>query len=314
MQLDVQALQSRDNTALAQLMEVCRTCARIGAHKAGAHAFADDIAQDLVMFVLERFLPRYDPKRDVEPYLIESARRMGLAYGRRHSKEYLVGAREEGVDPVALMVDQEIRAEERLVEDEVELMAGRAKEILIQRMRARNGASKPRPSMRTPAAPEPARPRRERPAAKPAPMSEAEARAEQARLARVARPAVQSLVQVRRRVGLTQEEMARALGLSDNSIRSIEYGVVAGDPEGLLRKARELERRHKRIDADLPGPELIRRWCKMLRLNEGDTVELSRLIGVHRSTLYRWSVSETQPHPHRVRRLNAVVEALAEDV
>ena len=316
MQLDVLALQSRDTTALAQLMEVCRTCARIGAHKAGAHAFADDIAQDLVMFVLEKFLPRYDPGRDVEPYLVETARRMGLAYGRRHNKEYLVGGHDAGIDPVTLMADEEARAEERLAEDEVELMAGKAKEILIQRMRSRTGASKRVEDKKLVPAPLPAREQRQaaRQAPSSTPMSEAEARAEQARLARVDRPSVQELISVRRRIGLTQEEMARALRLSDNSIRSIEYGVVAGEPEKLLRKAQELERRYKRIDADLPGPDLIRKWCKMLGLNEGDTVELSREIGVHRSTLYRWSVQETQPHPHRVRRLHAVVEALAEDV
>lgn len=312
MRLDVQALESRDQAALAQLMEVCRGCARIGASKAGAHAFADDIAQDLAMFVLEKFLPRYDPERDVEPYLIESARRMGLAYLRRHSKEYLVGAREEGVDPVALLVDEEIRGEERLVEDEVDRQAEQAKGILIERLRAKRGA-RPRRAAKKPAA-APKRRERSRPAPNLPPPTEAESRAERARLARVARPSVQELVKIRRRVGLTQEEMARALSLKDNSIRSIEYGVVAGEPEKLLRKARALERKHKRIDADLPAPKLIRKWCKMLRLNEGDTVELSRLIGVHRSTLYRWSVSETQPHPHRVRRLNAVVEALAEHV
>lgn len=313
MQLDVQALQSRDVAALAELMEVCRVCARIGGSKAGAHAFVDDIAQDLVMFVLEKFLPRYDPERNVEPYLVESARRMGLAYLRRHSREYLVGDRDQGADPVTLMVDEEIAVEERLADDEVEREANTAKQILIKRMRTRRNSGT-RVENKARAEPTPPRSEVPAPAERSEPMSEAETRAEQARLARVERPTVQELIKLRRRVGLTQEEMARALGLSDNSIRSIEYGVVSGEPEALLRKARKLEERHKRIDADLPGPELIRRWCKMLGINKGDTVELSRTIGVHRSTLYRWSVSETQPHPHRVRRLNAVVEALSEDV
>lgn len=311
MQLDVQALQSRDAAALAQLMEVCRTSARIGANKTGAHSFADDIAQDLMMFVLEKFLPRYDPGRDVEPYLIESARRMGLAYLRRHSKEYLVGNRDEGVDPVALLVDKETRAEERLAENEVDRLVSQAKDTLIKRMRARNGSTADQGDKRQAAAP---RKRRAAAPATPGPVSEAAAAAELARQARVERPAVQELIRIRRRVGLTQEEMAKALGLSDNSIRSIEYGVVAGEPERLVRLAKRLERTYRRIDAETPGPELIRKWCKMLGLAEGDTVELSRMIGVHRSTLYRWSVNETQPHPHRVRRLNAVVEVLAEHV
>lgn len=311
MRLDVEALQSQDRTALAELMEVCRNCARIGSSKAGAIAFADDIAQDLVMFVLEKFLPRYDSERDVEPYLIESARRMGLAYMRRHSKEYLVGDREEGIDPVVLMEDQEARADERLVEDEVERQSREAKQILIERMRARQGAEDDgAKSSRRRAA---ARPKKKsEPVSQSAPLTPAEQKAEQARLARVARPEVQELIQIRRRIGLTQEEMAKALSLSDNSIRSIEYGVVAGNPRALVKAARLLEKDHKSINADTPAPELIRLWCKKLKINEGDTVELSRLIGVHRSTLYRWSVNETQPHPHRVRRLNALVEAQAD--
>lgn len=313
-QLDVQALQARDASALAQLMEVCRSCARIGAYKAGAQAFSDDISQDLAMFVLEKFLPRYDPDRDVEPYLIESARRMGLAYLRRHSKEYLVGAREDGADPVALLVDQNARAEEQMAESEADRLVRQAKKILVERMRTYQerpvndqDARQSRGAAPT-AAPRPA------PAQKAvAPQTEQETRAEEARLARVNRPEVQELIRIRRRIGLTQEEMAKALGLSDNSIRSIEYGVVAGEPKALVQLARKLEANYKTIDADLPGPALIQRWCKMLGLPEDDTVELSRRIGVHRSTLYRWSVEKTQPHPHRVRRLNAIVEVLADE-
>jgi|GEM_PF-2258239 len=337
MQLDVDALIARDPAVLREVYEVCRTCARVGAYASGARGFADDITQDLMQLILGDWLRSYDRERDIEPFLKECARRMGKAYLRRHSREVLAPPSfgdEDGWDPMSLVEAEGERVEELALEDEEDRLAQEARETLKARLRARRAAAEAasaeddqetRAAIRVtvavtsegpPAAPvrrtratagarcldrEP--PSDSAPAVRPGPS-------DPMRDVRRKRPAVQQLQAVRKRLGLTQAEMARALGLLDNSIRSIEYGVVAGEPETLLRQALELEKRYKQIDADLPGDALIKRWCTELGIAEGDTIELANVLGLHRSTIFRWSKGKTQPAPHKVRLLNGIVEAL----
>lgn len=330
MRLDVAALAAHDPAALRELNEVCRVCARIGSSKVGAIGFADDISQDLLQLTLGSFLQRYDPERDVEPFLKEAARRMGLAYLRRHSREVLAPPAgyggDDSWDPLQAAEDRDARVDEIALEDEADRLASAARKTLVDRMRARR-AKPPAPEGEPPEqiVVEPQRPKRvqprsnlvedrmARPQARRA-EDERKTRLHALRAERANRPDVIELAAIRNRLGLTQTEMARALGLLDNSIRSIEYGVVAGQPKALLKLARKLESQHKQIDANIPGSELIKRWCAELGLREGDTVELAGLLGLHRSTMFRWSTQETQPPPHKVRRLNAIVEALKESV
>lgn len=305
MKLPVEALAAREPRAIADLLRLCTQCARIGTSKVGAQEFTDDIAQEMTMFVLDRFLAQYDGERDVEPYLIEAGRRMGLSYYRKHSREVYVGAQEEGMDPLLKLADQDLIAEEQVLQGEIERRAASARAVLLSRIRAK--ASLPQRSKAAPAQGE-VRPERQ----KALPIDDATIAV---RRARAARPEVRELVKLRKRIGLTQEEMALSLGMSENSIRSLEYGVVASDPESILAKARALESRHRMaIDAQDSGAELIRHWCRRLGLNEDDHVELARQIGIHRSTAYRWSQQKTQPPPHQVRKLNAIVETLIETV
>lgn len=307
MKLHVEALVAREPRAIADLLRLCTHCARIGASKVGAQEFSDDIAQEIVLFVLDRFLAQYDGERDVEPYLIEAGRRMGLSYYRKHSREIHVGSQEEGLDPLLQLQDQDMIAEERMLQAEIEQRAASARAVLLSRIRAK-AALPQRGVAPAPAARVEASPARQKGIA-PDDATTA------VRKARAERPEVRELVQLRKRIGLTQEEMALSLGMSENSIRSLEYGVVASDPQAILLKARVLESRHQMpIDAQDSGAELIRHWCKRLGLKDDDHVELARQIGIHRSTAYRWSQEKTQPPPHQVRKLNAIVETLIETV
>lgn len=300
MQLDIAALQRRDGRAMAELLELCRKCARIGSNKAGALSFSDDIAQDMVMFVLDRFLAVYDGERDVEPFLIEVGRRMGLSYYRRHSREVIVGEREDGADPLLALEDASLIADEQLQEDEEAKRAADAKAILVARVRARRSAVtsvKPKPRPRPPRA-----------------MTDACAeRRHHVRHARSFRPAVRQIVALRKRMGLTQQQMSLALGLTPNAIRSLEYGIVDGQPEKLLVRAQELAAREAAMfDPGMGVHDLLARWCQRLRLSSDDVSGLASRIGVHRSTLFRWRTGRTQPLVSDLRSINAIVDAVAE--
>lgn len=300
MQLDVPALQRRDPRAMAELLELCRKCSRIGSNKSGALSFADDIAQDMVMFVLDDFLPVYDGVRDVEPFLIEVGRRKGLSYYRRHSREVIVGEREDGADPLLALEDAGLIADQQLEEDEEAKRAAEAKAILIARIRAHREA---------PAAPKPkSRPRR------PRVVSDACAERRNAvRQGRSFRPAVRQLVALRKQMGLTQQQMSLALGLTPNAIRSLEYGIVDGQPDKLLARAQALAARQVRsFDPEMDVAELLERWCQRLHLDKSDVSGLAGRIGVHRSTLFRWRTGRTSPHISDLRAINAIVDALME--
>lgn len=313
MRLDVPALRRQDAAALAALNKTCKTCARIGASKVGALPFVNDIAQDMLIVVLTRWLDVADGERDVEPYLIEMARRMGLSYYRRHSREINASPDDGEHDLIGSMADEGPDAEAANLEQEVERQAAEALAALIARMReVRAGRG---------AAAAPDAPAAVRPSSLPAFVEASATRQEPAcavtakqRRDRASRPAVRELVAVRKRLGLTQTQMARALGLTSiNAIRSLEYGVVLGEPGKLLAGARELEgRMSASFNAALSGAALVCDWARRLGVSVDDPSGLAQHIGVHRTTIYRWRNDITQPPPHLVRLVNAIVEAIEE--
>lgn len=301
MQFDVEGLRRNDPQAVKQLLADCRTCTIRVAARIGATSFIDDIAQDMTMVILGDFLDRYEPGREVQPFLTEMARRMGLKYYNRHSREQLQGddhlevELEEESDQVEL--DQEQR---RMDED-----AQKARSLLMERMQR---AATAKPAASAPAK----RPSKPIVVRKPSEKRQAIRRVQRAR---AARPEVQELVDIRRQLGLTQTEMAIALNEeSPNKVRTVEYGVVLGEVATMLAKARELLENHRRqLAASEPISEHLARWCRRLGLQHDDFEGLANRIGVHRSTIYRWRVGDTSPKPHQVRQLDALVEALCDE-
>lgn len=306
MKLDADALRRNDRAALAELMKVCSKCARIGTSKVGALGFADDIAQDMAMVVLEKFLPSYDGEREIEPFLIEMARRMGLSYYRRHSREPAVGERPDGADPITNLEDAGLIASAQAEEDEEDRAALAARNTLVARMRERAAARNARPAQARKPAPAKSRRRRRVP-------DSASERLHHVRQLRAMRPAVRELISLRHKMGLTQQQMALELNLTPNAIRSLEYGVVRGNPEALLEKARALAAANASdFDASEPAAKLMLRWCRKLGLPADDMSGLSSVVGVHRSTLFRWRTERTQPQVSLLREINTVVETVAD--
>lgn len=72
-----------DAAASKQLAAVIQRCAGIGASRADATEFADDVGQELWMFTRQH-ADRFDPQYELEPYLIETAFRTAQAMRRRN--------------------------------------------------------------------------------------------------------------------------------------------------------------------------------------------------------------------------------------
>lgn len=300
MQLDVVGLRNNDPVAMKQLLADCRACALRVSGKVGAQSFADDIAQDMAMVVLTSFLNHYEPGREVQPFLCEMARRMGLKYYNRHSREYLQG--DDNFDVEA--EDDETNVELQNQRDADEARSVSARSALMEQMarakaQAEIAASSPPPVL----------PDRPRELDRPVRSAAREAVIQQQR-ERAARPEVVELSRIRNELGYTQIEMSRALGMdSDNKVRTIEYGVIYGDMDVLLEQARELLSIHRgELSATAPVSQHITRWMKKLDLEPDDFDGLSRMIGVHRTTLYRWRNGKTQPAPRVIRQMDAIVD------
>lgn len=304
MKLDASALQAGDGASLLQLDALCRECARKGAYKVGALSFADDIAQEMMLHVLHRFLAVYDGERDVEPYLIEVGRRLGLGFIRRHSKEMIFGMTEEGANPLDRMVDADPIADEMAMQDEIDAKARVARQTLIERMRGKKRVQ----SVKHAEIPPPTK------SAIPTATVQSDSRAAINRRIRAARKEVVEINRIRRRIGYTHEQLAKAIGRTPNTVRTLQYGAVHGDPKTVLAEVRALEERLA-FDATVPIWKRLREWCERLGIDHESEknwhIALGELIGVHRATMYRWRTGKTQPMPHVMRALDSYVDGLA---
>lgn len=300
MQLDVEALRRNDPDALKQLWKDCHRCAVKVGGKIGALSFIEDIAQDMVMVILTTFLDKYEVGREVEPFLNEMARRMGLRYYHQHSREDLQGDYQLDVSNEDVEDGQEADAVKR----SIELDAESARKALMARMKS--VASKSQVSDSRGLVPIAVKPPR-------VPSARREA-IRNTQKARSARPEVKELATIRKQLGLTQIEMSIALGEeSQNKVRTIEYGVVVGDVDDLLIKARRLLEEHQRqLGASDSIDKHIGKWCTSLGLAHDDFEGLAARIGIHRSTLFRWRTGKTSPKPHQVRHIDALVEAVSD--
>ncbi|HEX7324334.1 MAG TPA: helix-turn-helix transcriptional regulator [Rhodanobacteraceae bacterium] len=72
-----------DAAASKQLAAVIQRCAGIGASRADATGFAEDVGQELWMFIRQH-ADRFDPQYELEPYLIKTAFRTAQAMRRRN--------------------------------------------------------------------------------------------------------------------------------------------------------------------------------------------------------------------------------------
>ncbi len=89
-----------DPSACRTLWPIMERCAMAGAHKAGVNDGdygADDVAQDLWIFFSANY-GRLNPEYNIEPFLIESARMLGMAHVRKFSTFGTGGTPEVGDD------------------------------------------------------------------------------------------------------------------------------------------------------------------------------------------------------------------------
>jgi len=320
MKLNKQGIIDRDPGALKELQRIVRHCARIGAARAGAQSIIDDVEQEVVMLVLERLIFIYDERRDVEPFLIDTCRRIALGLHRAHIREVIFSqagddegssdwhnsiADTDGIEPDRFVSERE---DERRVNN------------LVSKMAKAIGNTDPPPSSPDDvvagvvddfdfiethigkAAKKEAR-KRASDWAKPK-------RGNPIKSTRPVSPEGVEIRSIRTTLRYTHQEMASALGVDQHVVRNIEYGFTVECPPPMLEKARLMLEKH-RADLDvltMAAPDLVNSWCTRLGMQPDDYSGLSMLIGTNRSTTFRWLKGEGSPTPSRIRTVEAIVQ------
>lgn len=139
MQLDVAGLRVNDRTALRALQTTARSCAVAATGRLGVPDFADDVAQEVVLHVLTRFLDVYVPGREVDAYFLKVSRYLALGMRRQSSKE----SHREDVTSLRDAIECDTDSADRQAEQsEIAGRALAAKQILVSRIRARASSAR----------------------------------------------------------------------------------------------------------------------------------------------------------------------------
>lgn len=290
MKLDVEGIRRNDPVAMSEFYKLCKRSARIGASKVGAGEYVDDITQDMAMWIIDNFLPKYDPENDVDAYLIRVGEYMGRSHSRRGRREIQTGA--PGLDQNSAFdtLEDESIANAALVEQEqIEDRAANARKILFAKIRQKKAERDVQ---------------RERDIEKSKiPPPEVE---------RVDPfPSSATAPQLKDQVGFTFKQISEKLQQPVGVVRaSLREGEGSNEIVEAVKELRDTAS----FDATTPVWKRMRHWCELLGISQEQPhwhVELGDLLEVHRVTMYRWRYGKTQPLPHMMRALDVYITELA---
>jgi len=251
--------------------------------------YGQDLASELILIVIERLPQVYDGVSEIDPFVWESARRLVMGYSRRARRElsaYQASGDSEG-SLFDSMADENAALADAWTQDVVTAEQARsARTRLIERMREAMAKSHAAGSRGTP----------DGVPAAPGPHVE------------TARQKRMQPWSSRRQLGLTQAQMAKALGMSLSQFRRLEQAGLMpermrADVEALLKKSP--------VKLSLARPcGLLEGWAKRLGIAADDVGGLSRMLDVHRTTIFRWRKGLAEPPGPAVLAIEARIEAV----
>lgn len=337
MKLNKEKIRNNDQQALLELHRAAKNCAKIGAASVKAYEFADDIAQEVMMLVLSK-MDQYDPEREIEPFMIEASKLIGKTMLRKHSREILAGGEDDSDQRIKLeeFEDKNSLSAEEIIDMEKEEMLSMA-EILIskfsqslERQEDAEANEATASLQQTPCAPSSAKPATEEDQVGPTKRKKSRKTDASApdwdeinappppkgkRQKRTLGPKAARFREIRKKICYTHRWMATALGVEISTIHAIEYGLSEPTDE-MLDKAEEML---SRMQASAPkllasDPRMIAAdWMRRLGLHDEDYSGLARIVGVNRSTAFRWLRGEYMPTPKKLWAIEILVQLKEEE-
>jgi DNA-directed RNA polymerase specialized sigma24 family protein len=298
MKLNIEGLRSNEPKQAAELHALCKHIAEVSTGRVGLRGeYAQDLASELMLLVIERLPEIYDGTSDIDGFIWEAARRKTMSYSRRARREFSAYQGDDGEEGGSLLdalPDENTELADAWTQDRITAEQARdARSRLIQRMREVMGTPKmaaPKPAVAVPAAPAPVD------AGEDEGVEPSSKRAKQWK--------------ERRQLGWTQSQMARELGLSLSQFRRMER---SGPMPARLRPQVEALLKKAAVTLPTEGAErLLKRWAELLGIGADDVGGLSRMLGVHRTTIFRWRKGQAEPQGPAVLAIEARIAALME--
>lgn len=301
MKFDIEAIRSNDRQYATALYALCSRVAGTVTRRANMPEYAGDLTSELLIIVLERLPEIYDGTSEIEAFVWEAGRRLVLGQHRRGKRE--VSASEVTADGSETLVDtipdESIQVAEEWAQDLVTReRALEAKTQLIAQMRdaARTAAVVP-----TGAAVASRSPSRM--------MSSKRMRSTQK--TETGDPKLKRKPWLERsQLGYTQANMAMVLGISPSHYRRLEE---QGPPPPRFKERLEvLLQQSQKVLPTSSGPDLIKNWGSRLGIEADDVSAMAAMLGVHRTTIFRWSTGRADPPPSTIRLIEARIDAMLE--
>lgn len=293
MKLDVEAIRANDRTYAKALHELCARVANTVARRASMPEYVNDLTSELLIIVLERLPEVYDGQSEIESFVWEAGRRLVLGQHRRAKRE--VSASEVDSDSGDAMIDNIPDENTKVAEEWTQDLVTReqaleAKRLLIEQMREASRAQAPQ---------------------RQGEQGREPAHASTAPKGRPKRPKKERNPWVERsQLGYTQSAMAQALGMSGSHYRRLEDAGPA--PDRLRPRLDALLQGASKILPTDSGVVLIKQWASRLGIDADDVSAMAAMLGVHRTTIFRWSTGRADPPPSTILLIEARIAALLE--
>ncbi len=309
-------VRSGHPAALRALQPIVVKCARAGCVKAGelSAAFVEDVTQELWMIFLGSVGERFNPEYNVEPWLIEAARRIALALRRKTQRETvasdcngLASDEDASMDGILSFLNDGEEAPEakrgstKSFDDvEVDIDREQALQYLmkkcnrIEKLAMHVVATEPASDVRPTSSPD---------------VGRAPRKPSKAHLSSVY---ATELHNIRTTLCFTHEEMATRLGLKVATYQAYEYGRIKAVPDAIMERARALlhDQDYSYVVEKFKGKtmrDIVHEWAKRMH-TEPSVSNMARLLGVNKSTVSRWLSLDSEPSPYELVRFEDIVE------
>lgn len=299
------ALAKSDPVALARIMPTLRRCARAGATKVGGEHLADDVTQELTLLVTTKLAAKYNPEYQIEPILIESARRitLGILTANRELLRESVASVEDPASYNDDLVGYEFDPQSHDPHD-VSVAAvdqANALDFLKAQMEKNMGfipgiTIDPKGTQRAQTARSATDPKRKKEKTKKLMAPKERLTADHIEIRTI-----------REAINKSQAEFAKNLGVSAALIAAYEYGRTRTVSQDLLNEARRLLKSNsetlalrERFD-HMKMSDILVMWAKRMMVDPTDIKSIAEFLELQISTVSRWSKNEQRPLLEKMR-------------
>lgn len=280
----------------AALFPVLRKCAAAGAAKSKAAPHADDIAQELWLF-LKKNSQRLDESYNIEPYLIETARKMSLAYNRKYSFFGTEGTDDKRADGMCNLAGAEVVSHEEATDS---LLEATDQDLAMQYLLKESPALRAAAGSASDPEEDPDMLKRAHTLKRKAELSEEQKKLREWRL----------------EGGLSQVEMADRVGIKLSTYQAYEYGKTKSVPIQVMESARNVKANPQfsyvqKLYRNKSMGQVANEWLARLGLPPDSVTELAQVLNIEKSTVSRWfnPRHDIVPTPETIatheRRINA---------